>query len=130
MSQKEIELILARQLAESLATSIFLVDPTGSLLFYNEPAEKILGRRFGETGELSATAWSTMFDPLDEQGQPLAPGALPLMITLTELRPAHGAFWIHGFDKVRRHIEVTSFPLFGQANRYVGAIAIFWEVTP
>src|SRR5512135_1607984 len=129
MSQKEIELILARQLAESLATAIFIVDPNGNLLFYNEAAEKILGRRFGETGELSAAVWSTMFEPLDDLGRPFDPNQLPLIITLAELRPAHGAFWIHGFDNVRRRIEVTSFPLFGQASRYVGAIAIFWETT-
>ena len=29
---------------------IFLVDTEGNLLYYNEPAEAILGRRFSETG--------------------------------------------------------------------------------
>ena len=128
MSTKEIEVILARQLAGCLATPIFLVDPQGTLLFYNEPAEKILGRRFEETGEMPVDEWSTIFKPTDARGAQLAPGSLPLVIALNECRPAHGRFWIEGLDGVRRHIEVTAFPLIGLADRYVGAVAIFWEV--
>ena len=45
MGQQEIEVILSRQLFSYLMIPIFLVDPEGSLLFYNEPAETILGRR-------------------------------------------------------------------------------------
>lgn len=128
MHQKEIEVILARQLASYLAMSIFIVDPQGTLLYYNEPAERILGRRFEETGEMPVGEWSTIFEPTDEAGRPLKPEALPLVIALNERRPAHGSFWINGLDGVQRHIEVTAFPLIGQAERYVGALAIFWEV--
>lgn len=130
MSQKEIEVILARQLADYLATPIFLVDPEGTLIFYNEPAEKILGRRFGETGEMRAGVWSTLFEPVDEDGKALAPGDLPLVVALTKRQPAHRVFWIRGLDRVLRHIEVTAFPLVGQADRHLGAIAIFWEISP
>jgi len=130
MPQKEIEVILARQLAGYLATPIFLVDPEGTLLFYNEPAEKILGRRFGETGEMPASVWSTLFEPVDEDGRPLDPDSLPLIVALNERRPVHRTFWIRGLDRVARHIEVTAFPLIGQADRYLGAIAIFWEIAP
>ncbi len=128
MSQKEIEVILARQLADYLAMPIFIADPQGTLLFYNEPAERILGRRFDETGEMAVGEWSTIFRPTDETGKPLLPKSLPLVIALYEHRPAHGQFWIQGLDGVQRHIEVTAFPLIGQAERYLGAIAIFWEV--
>ena len=128
MFQKEIELILARQLASYLAMPIFIVDPQGTLVYYNEPAERILGRRFAETGEMPVGEWSTIFKPMDEEGVPLMPEALPLVIALTERRPAHGSFWIRGLDGVLRHIEVTAFPLIGQAERYLGAIALFWEV--
>ncbi len=50
--QQEIEMILARQLASYLVMPIFVVDPAGTLVFYNEPAEPILGRRFDETGAM------------------------------------------------------------------------------
>ena len=46
VAQKPIELILARQLATTLAMATFLVDPDGTLVFYNEPAERLLGLRF------------------------------------------------------------------------------------
>ncbi len=128
MSQREIEVILARQLAEHLAMPIFIVDPLGNLLFYNEPAEVILGYRFDETGPMPASKWSTIFFPVDRDGQPLQPEDLPLIIAMSERHPAHRSFWIRGMDENLREIEVTAFPLVGQAQRFLGAIAIFWEV--
>jgi hypothetical protein len=59
---------------------------------------------------------------------PVPPDQLPLMIALRERRPAHGRLAIQGLDNVRREIEVTAFPLDGQAGRQLGAVAIFWEV--
>jgi len=126
-SQKEIELILARQLASYLVMPIFIVDPQGTLIYYNEPAERILGRHFEETGEMPVEEWSTLFNPTDETGKPLAPESLPLVIALTQHRPAHRDMWIQGLDGVRRLIEVTAFPINGQAERYLGALAVFWE---
>ena len=123
-----IEVILSRHLASCLAMPIFIVDPVGNLLFYNEPAELILGRRFEETGEMPADEWATAFTPTDESANEIPPESLPLMIALTERHPAHLRLWIRGLDGSRRHIEVTAFPLIGQARQFLGAIAIFWEV--
>ncbi len=47
-----LEIILHRQLAECQAIPVFIVDPAGNLLFYNEAAEELLGRRFEDTGEM------------------------------------------------------------------------------
>jgi len=129
MSQKEVELILARELASCLTVPIFLVDPAGSLLYYNEPAERILGLRFEETGEVPLPEWTTAFVPLDEGGAPLPADSLPLVIALRERRPAHRRFWITGMDDGRHAIEVTAFPIIGQADRFLGAVAMFWEVS-
>ena len=49
-----------QQLASYLAMPIFLVDPEGNLLYDNEPAERLLGRRYNETGEMPAAEWSTV----------------------------------------------------------------------
>ena len=59
--QQAIEMILTRQLASYLALPIFVVDPEGILVFYNEPAEPILSRRFDETGAMPMSEWSTIF---------------------------------------------------------------------
>ena len=127
MNQQEIEVILARQLADYLALPIFLVDQEGNLLFYNEPAEKILGHSYEETGPMSAHEWGTVFQPTDEDGRPLPVARLPLIVALQEARPAHSGFWIKGLDGVLRQIEVIAFPLIGQGDRHLGAVAIFWE---
>jgi len=58
MPQQAIEVILMRQLASYLAMPIFLVDPSGDLLFYNEPAEALLGHRYEETGEMPLVQWA------------------------------------------------------------------------
>jgi PAS domain-containing protein len=127
MSQKAVELILMRQLASSLAMPIFLVDPGGNLLFYNEPAEQLLGSRYDETGEMSVGHWSSLFTPIGEDGAPLPGEALPLNIALHKHRAAHLAFWIRGLDGVSRKIGATAFPLEGQGGRQLGAVGIFWE---
>jgi PAS domain-containing protein len=127
MSQQEIEVILSRHLAECLAMPIFIVNPDGDLIFYNEPAEAILGQSYTETGMMPAKEWATIFQPFDSEGNPLPPDELPLIIALREHHPAHRLFNIHGKDGVAREIEVTAFPLIGQADRFLGALAIFWE---
>jgi PAS domain-containing protein len=127
MSQQEIEVILSRHLAEYLAMPIFIVNPDGDLIFYNEPAETILGTRYNETGAMPASEWATIFQPVDQEGKPLPPEDLPLVIAITQRHPAHKVFWIRGLDKNMREIEVTALPLVGQADRFLGGIAIFWE---
>ena len=127
MSQKAIELILMRQLASSLAMPIFLVDPSGNLLFYNEPAEQLLGSRYDETGEMSMREWFSLFAPIAEDGSPVPVEALPLSIALHKHRAAHQAFWIEGLDGISKKIGATAFPLEGQGARLLGAVGIFWE---
>lgn len=127
MIPKEVELILARHLASCLTTPIFIVDTLGNLVFYNEPAEEILGCRFEETGEMPSREWATIFTPMDEAGNPVAENELPLMISLTERRSALSEFTIRSLDGLEHHISVTSLPLFGQAERFLGAIAFFWK---
>ena len=128
MAQQEVEVILARHLAENLALPIFIVDPQGNLLFFNEPAEAVLGLRFGDTGLLPASEWSTMFEPMEQDGKPIVPEELPLVIAMTHSHPAHKGFWIKDLDKNMRQIELTAFPIIGQSGRLSAAVAIFWEV--
>ena len=124
-----IEIILMRELADHLATPIFVVDADGDLLFYNEPAEKLLGSRFDETGMMPFAEWATVFTPTDEHGAPIPPDGLPLGIAVQQHRPAHGDMWIRGLDGERRKLTVTAFPLKGQWGEHLGSAAIFWEAT-
>jgi PAS domain-containing protein len=127
MPQKAVEIILMRQLASYLAMPIMLFDPAGNLIFYNEPAEAILGRRFDETGEMSLEEWFSIVELTAEDGSPLPFEARALVIALQKRQAAHRTSWLHKPDGSRRKIEATAFPLEGQGGRHLGAVAILWE---
>ena len=93
--QRSLELILARNLLSSISTPAFLVDADGVLVFYNEAAGGLLGRRFEEAGKMSAEEWGAAFGPFDNHGQPIPFDRLPLTIALREGRPAHASHCIH-----------------------------------
>lgn len=126
--QMEIELILARQLISYLGVPMFLVDPRGDLLYYNEAAEAILGIRFEETGRMPMEEWSRAFTPTTADGTPMEPETLPLVIALEKGRPSVGQLWIQGLDERTRQIQVIALPLVGLAGKRLGAVAILWEV--
>lgn len=123
-----IEIILTRQLAEYLSVPLLLVDSTGELLFYNEPAESILGRRFEDTGPMSAEEWSSMVTAVDDQGEPVAPDELPLMTTLSTHLPAHRRLRLVDGERRWRAIEATAIPIAGLHGDFLGAAAMFWEL--
>src|SRR5512144_2418246 len=108
MAQREIEVILLRQLASYLAMPIFLVDKDGTLIFYNEPAEALLGQRFEDTGEMPASQWAPASTPTLEDGSPLPADELPLTVALRERQPAHLRVCIEGHDHIRRCIEAVA----------------------
>jgi PAS domain-containing protein len=126
MAAYEIEIILNRQLADCLSLPVFITDTSGNLIFYNEPAEDLLGKRFEDTGEMPATEWGTIFKPTDEQGMPLLPEELPLVKTLTDQHPYHKTFWIESLKGQKNKISVTSYPIIGRTKKFLGAVAIFW----
>lgn len=129
MATNHIEIILTRQLADCLTIPVFVTDPEGNLIFYNEPAEELLGKRYEETGRMPVEEWATIFKPCDSKGRRLAPEELPLVRTLTHRRPEHGSFWIESLEGPRNEISVTAFPLIGRPDRFLGAIAIFWKTS-
>ena len=123
----EIEIILNRQLADCLSMPVFITDTTGNLIFYNEPAEKVLGARFEDTGEMKAETWSTVFKQQDETGRLLQPDELPLMRTLRDHYPYHKTFRIVNLKGNAEIISVTSYPIIGRTGKFLGAVAIFWS---
>ncbi len=128
MPQHPIELILMRELADELATPIFVVNGAGDLEFYNEPAEVLLGQRFEETGPMTVEQWATAFQPLAVDGEPLAPDDLPLVVALRDGHAAHETFDIRGLDGAIRRLEATAIPFVDSTGTLVGAAALFWEI--
>ncbi|MDQ2935806.1 MAG: PAS domain-containing protein [Chloroflexota bacterium] len=130
MAQHPVELILLRQLASYLATPMFLVDAAGTLVYYNEAAEPVLGRRFEDSDEMVREAWLSAFAPKALDGRPLGDSANPLLAALAERREQHGILTIQSLGGGERRIEVTAIPLEGTAGRLLGAVAIFWPAEP
>ncbi len=124
---RPVELLLMRQLTSYLDTAIFLMGPDGTLLFFNEPSEVLLGQRFDETEPMDAERWSGLLEPEDELGASVPRGERPLVVALREQRPAHKRFAIRGFDGARHPIEGLAFPLVNRARRQLGAVGIFWK---
>ena len=127
MPAYEIEIILNRQLADCLGIPVFITDTKGNLIYYNEPAEEILGKQYAETGEMPVEVWSTIFKPMDESGNLISPDELPLVKTLKNCYPYHKAFWIESLKGKSEKISVTSYPILGRTGKFLGAVAIFWE---
>jgi PAS domain-containing protein len=125
--QKPLVLILAREFASTLAMPMFVADGEGDLVFYNEPAEEILGKSFAEVGEISAEEWTNLFQPQDMAGNPMPFSERPSGIALTERRPAQAQMQITALDGQTRQISVTALPLFAHENEFVGALVVFWE---
>lgn len=127
MPSYDIEIILSRQLADSLSMPVFITDIEGNLIYYNEPAEEILGNRFEETGVMPVEVWGKIFKPMDEFKTPLSPEELPLVKTLRNVYPYHKTFWIESLQGKPQKISVTSFPIIGRSGNFSGGIAIFWK---
>ena len=98
MTPGKIELVLMRQLASYLAVPILIVNRRLDLLFFNEPAEPILGRRFEETGEVHRGEWSDLFQPADANGVPIPPEEQPLTRAIDRQEPSNSRFSLRGLD--------------------------------
>jgi PAS domain-containing protein len=124
---KGLALILARELASNLATPIYLADQDGTLVYFNEPAERIGGRSFAEAGQMSIGDWAALVRPRSVDGAPLQREEMPGGIAFNERRPAHAQLRIAGLDGVEREIATTALPLFGPDGAFHGIMVIFWE---
>lgn len=126
--QKNLVLILAREFASQLATPVFVIDAEGDLVFFNEPAEIIVGRTFAEAGEMNAREWPDLFRVEHLDGSPMPLEEIPGGVALLERTEAHATFRLTGLDGVQRTISATGIPLFTRETELVGVVAIFWEL--
>jgi PAS domain-containing protein len=124
---KDLMLILARELATNASTPMFIADAEGTLVFYNEPAERILGRPFAAAGEINASEWEDLFHVETLDGQPLPLEQMPSGIAFLERRAASGPVRIKSLDGETHAIETTAFPLFKRGQDFVGIVVLFWE---
>jgi len=126
--QHPVEIILLRQLASYLTIAVWMMDRDGTLIYYNEPAERLLGVAFDAAGPIHAEQLSDLFRATDLEGKPLADSSLPIVRALLKQQPTHGELRFCGMDGIWRHVEITAIPLEGQSDRFLGVFATFWEL--
>ena len=125
--QHPIELILTRHWASYLAVPIWITDPAGNLVYCNEPAEAVTGAR-QELGDLPAETHAELFQVRNLDGSPVPDEEMPLTVVLKQRVATHHPLRICGLDEIWRTIEATALPLVGQGQRFLGSVAMFWEI--
>ena len=123
-------LILARELASNLATPMFLVDPRGMLVFYNDAAELVLGKPFAELGAIDALEFGSVLHMQTLDGTPVRRRFSPAGIAFTDRRPSHQELLVTGYDGARHTVEATAYPLIGGRDELHGVVVVFWESKP
>jgi PAS domain-containing protein len=123
-----LDLILARNLMSVLETPSFMTDAEGALVFYNEAAGALLGKRFEETGRLTREQWNEI-GPVDKDGNPIDTESMPLTVALKDGRPAHGRFNICTDTRAVIEVETSAVPLVSGGD-FHGAMVVFWPVAP
>jgi PAS domain-containing protein len=125
---KPLQLILARELASNLATPMTLIDARGMLVFYNDAAAQLIGKPFGEMGEIPAEEFGAVLRMKTPDGQVLRRRDAPSGISFMERRPSHQTLYATGYDGVERLVHATAYPLFGTNGEMHGVVSVFWEV--
>src|SRR4029078_12159576 len=115
-SPKSLPLILARELAANLATPMFLMDPGGMLVFYNDAAALLLGKPFAELGEIPSGEFGAALPLSTPDAAPSRRRATPSGIAFFDHRPAHQTVVATSYDGVRRTYQATAYPLLGASG--------------
>ncbi len=129
MAGRPIELILAKQWGGLLGTPMLLLDAQGTLLYYNEPTEVLLGRSFGVTGPMVRGEWSSAFHFEDEDGQDMDADDTPLGAALDRQQGDQAVCYVRGVDGARLKIRMTAFPITGAGDIWHGVFALVTPVT-
>ncbi|MCB9741910.1 MAG: hypothetical protein H6741_23420 [Alphaproteobacteria bacterium] len=122
---RPLELILARQWCALLSTPVLLFDATGTLVFFNEPAEGLLGRTYDETGPMVKPEWQAAFPLEDDHGELIHGRDNPMSVCVRDQVSAQRVVTVRGMDGLRRRITVTVFPVRGLDHDVLGAMAVF-----
>ena len=127
MGGRAIELILAKQLASSLAVPIILYDRDGTVAFFNEPAEIFIGARLEQAEAFSTQDVRDTLQITTLEGFEPKPDERMVEFAMREGRASHASYRVRALDGVARDVDATAVPLIGQSGDNVGTLVFFWE---
>jgi len=125
-AQQSLQLILARNLISTLSTAAFIVDPDGTVVFYNEAAGDFVGMSYEETGKVPLSELRAALAPVDAEGRPIDPAELPVAIAVREQRPVHETHRARPPHEDELTVEILALPLIGPDDSHEGTIVVFW----
>ena len=119
--------IILDSVLSGMSDSVVMVAPDGRFMHMNSAAQQMLGP---DAMDVPPERWSERFGMVDDQGQPLAVEALPLVRALRgdSIREEHlrvalpddgGTMWL----------EVGAEPLKSEEGESIGAVAVFRDIT-
>ena len=126
--QKPIELILARNLLDSLSTPGCLIGVDGTLVYYNETVGKLAGISFEETGPIPESEWGETFGPLDAEERPIPFDEHPLTVAVRARRAGHFVQHFKNAEGGTFEVAVSAIPLVGVTG-FEGALVFFWPAS-
>ena len=121
-----LELILARNLINTLELSAALLDSEMTVVYFNQAAGDSFGLQFDQTGPIPRSEWQAAYGPIDARGAAIGAGDLPISSALRQNRPAHSRLRLRLADRQPALLEVSGLPLVGPSG-YAGALIVFWE---
>ena len=128
MPNRPLPLILAREFAANVATPFLVLDADGTLVFFNEPAERIIGSTWAEFGELPEQEWRSRLQVERLDGTLLANDETPSAVARREHRPTQETLVYNTNDGRRLTLSVTATPILGREGELVGVFLLFWEI--
>jgi len=112
----------------SLATPFLVLDREGTLVYFNERAERLMGSTSGELCPLPESEWRQRFSIERLDGSEVADEEAPSATARRERRPVHDTLVYTGLDGQRRVLEVTATPLLGRGDDLEGVFLLLWEI--
>jgi two-component system CheB/CheR fusion protein len=115
-----------RQLVKGLPAAVYSCDAEGRIVFYNDAAVKLWGRK----PEVGKDLWHSVFQMFNPDGTPIPIESNPITITLKEGRPVHSAeVVIERPDGGRSILLAYPQPEFRLSGEIKGAINMLIDVT-
>jgi PAS domain-containing protein len=124
---RPLPLILARELASNVATPFLVLDKDGTLIFFNDRAEQIIGSTPAELGELSEEEWRALLTVERLDGTPVPSDQTPSSIARRECRPVLDTLVYTRDDGHSMKLVVMAVPLLAHADDLAGVFLVFWE---
>jgi PAS domain-containing protein len=124
---RPLPLILARELASNVATPFLVLDKDGTLIFFNDRAEQIIGSTPAELGELSEEEWRALLKVERLDGTPVPSDQTPSSVARRECRPVLDTLVYTRDDGHSMKLVVMAVPLLAHADDLAGVFLVFWE---